>query len=246
MRACRHQSRSRTPIGANLRGDPQSRPQECKLTQARPTNWLHDRESFFKYTKRSTAHAIVDSGMLRWSSPSTFNDPFDMQFDLYVDLDEERTTRITLDSLWTAFSSPEGLEAGNPLGESIKKYKSIFSKLPREAFETAFGKVIREMCRRVPAHVSELNLVFQKAMKDAKVLCLSGRCDSVLMWSHYAHLHEGVVFEFACVPELDSVWGSAMPVVYSDVMPPAFDDESIIRLGSGRGHSSPRALVDNL
>jgi hypothetical protein len=215
------------------------------LTQgkARPTNWLHKRESFFKYTDRSTAHAILDSGMLRWSSPSTFNDPFDMQFDLYADLDEERIARVTLDSLWTAFYSTEGIEAGNPFGESIKKYRATFPKLSREELGTVFDKIIRESCSRVPAHVSELNLELQKEMKDAKVLCLSERCNSVVMWSHYAHLHEGVVFEFACVPELDSVWGAAMPVVYSD-MPSAFDDESIIRLGSGQGHLSPGALVD--
>jgi hypothetical protein len=230
----------------SLHDDLESRSQERKLSlgKARPSNWLHDRESFFKYTTRSTAHAILDSGSLRWSSPSSFNDPFDMQFDLYVDLDQERVTRLTIDALWTAFYSAEGIEAGNPLGELIKKYKSIFPKMSREAFEAAFGKVIREMCRRVPAHVSELNLVFQTAMKDAKVLCLSERCDSVLMWSHYAHLHEGVVFELACVPELDSAWGSAMRVTYSDVMPPAFDDESLIRLGSGQGHSSPKTLLD--
>ncbi len=167
-----------------------------------------------------------------------------MQFDLYVDLDEERIARLTIDSLWKAFYSPDGIVAGNLLGESIKKYRSIFPKLSREAFGAAFGKVIGEMCRRVPAHVSELNTLFQKGMKDAKVLCLSERRDSVLMWSHYAQLHEGVVFEFACVPELDSVWGSAMRVRYSDSMPPAFDDESLIRLGSGQGHSSPRDLLD--
>lgn len=214
------------------------------LGKARPTNWLHGRESFFKYTTRSTAHAILNSGMLRWSSPNTFNDPFDMQFDLYVDLDEERITRLTIDSLWTAFYSPEGIEAGNPFGESVKKYRSVFPKLSREAFGTEFGEVIRELCRRVPAHVSESNLEFQKRMKDAKVLCLSERRDSVLMWSHYAQSHEGVVFELACIPEVDSVWGAAMPVTYSDVMPPAFNDESLIRLGSGRGHSSPHELLN--
>jgi DUF2971 family protein len=214
------------------------------LVKARPSNWLHDQESFFKYTTRSTAHAILDSGTLRWSSPNTFNDPFDMQFDLYVDIDEERITRRTIDSLWTAFYSPEGIEAGNPFGDWIKRYRSGFPKLSRDAFGTEFGELIRGLCRRLPAHVSELNSRFQEGMKHAKVLCLSERRDSVLMWSHYTHLHEGVVFEFACVPELDSAWGSAMRVTYSDVMPPAFDDESLIRLGSGQGHSSPGALLD--
>jgi hypothetical protein len=64
------------------------------------------------------------------------------------------------------------------------------------------------------------------------------------MWSHYAQLHEGVVLELACIPELDSVWGSATPVSYSHIMPPAFEDESLIRLASGQGHTSPEKLLD--
>lgn len=57
-------------------------------------------------------------------------------------------------------------------------------------------------------------------------------------------MHQGVVFELACVPDLDSAWGAAMRVNYSEDMPVAFDDESMIRLASGQGHSSPQALLD--
>lgn len=214
------------------------------LDKVRPRNWLHDRDLFFKYTTRSTAHAILDSCTLRWSSPKTFNDPFDMQFDLFVDLDEQAIRRRSIDLLWKAFYSDEGITAGNPFGETIKRNKSVFPKMTREAFEHEFGGLIVEMCRRVPLHVSELNQSFQTALKDAKVLCLSERRDSLLMWSHYAELHQGVVLELACVPEIDSVWGAAMRVKYQNAMPPAFDDEDLIRLASGQGHSSPHALLD--
>jgi len=213
----------------------------------RPANWRHDRSSFFKYTTRSAALAILDSCALRWSSPSTFNDPFDMQFDLYVDINQQRVRQLTIDSLWRAIYSPEGIPVGNPLGQLIRDYKRILPKLSREEFDRRFGEFgeqIGEMCRELPTHVTELNTRFQEGLKAAKVLCLSERHDSVLMWSHYAQLHEGVVLELACVPELDSAWGIAMRVSYSDAMPPAFDDESLIRLGSGQGHTSPGALLD--
>lgn len=62
------------------------------------------------------------------------------------------------------------------------------------------------------------------------------------MWSHYAQMHEGVVFELACVPERDSVWGAAMPVKYGD-MPPIYDDDFLIRLGSGRVSIDPSEVI---
>ena len=79
-------------------------------------------------------------------------------------------------------------------------------------------------------------------MKDTKVLCLVERQDNILMWSHYAQMHQGVVFELACVPERDSVWGAAMPVKYGD-MPPIFDDDFLIRLGSGQVSIDPNEVI---
>ena len=37
---------------------------------------------FYKYTTAKTARPILEKSALQWSSPTVFNDPFDMQFDL--------------------------------------------------------------------------------------------------------------------------------------------------------------------
>ena len=36
-----------------------------------------------------TAEAVLKNRTLKWSPASAFNDPFDMQFDLHLDFDEE-------------------------------------------------------------------------------------------------------------------------------------------------------------
>ena len=56
----------------------------------RPKNSSHDRESLFKYISRDAAVAVLNSRSLRWSSAASFNDPFDMRFDLYVDIDQPK------------------------------------------------------------------------------------------------------------------------------------------------------------
>ena len=40
----------------------------------------------YKYMKATTATTVLDSNSLRWSSPTLFNDPFDLQFDLHLEL----------------------------------------------------------------------------------------------------------------------------------------------------------------
>ena len=48
----------------------------------RSPNRLHERISFFKYMPASTAKVVLDNSTLRWSSPSLFNDPFDVPREL--------------------------------------------------------------------------------------------------------------------------------------------------------------------
>jgi hypothetical protein len=43
--------------------------------------------SFFKYAAPDTVLAILNSQMVRYSSPGSFNDPFDVQSGLHFDFD---------------------------------------------------------------------------------------------------------------------------------------------------------------
>jgi Protein of unknown function (DUF2971) len=208
----------------------------------RPKNWLHDRESFFKYVTPETALKVLNSRSLRWSSPDCFNDPFDMGFDLHVNFDHARVRNLTLKSLWDAYYSPEGIPVGNDLGRRILDRKADFPKFSREEFDRKLGRAVDDALRKLPSLVEEWNPIFQKAMKDVKVLCLVERPDNILMWSHYAQMHQGVAFELSCVPEQDSAWGAAMDVKYGE-MPPIYDDDFVIRLGSGQASMDPDEVI---
>jgi hypothetical protein len=208
----------------------------------RPKNWLHDRASFFKYMSADVALKVLNSRSLRWSSPANFNDPFDMGFSLHVDIDQVRVRNLTLQSLWDVHYSSQELPVGNDLGRLIRDSKGAFPKLSREKFDQWFAEAIDESLRKLLTSVDDFNDDFQNAMRGAKVLCLSERNDSILMWSHYAQMHQGVVFELTCVPELDSVWGAAMRVKYGD-MPPLYDDDFLVRLGSGQADVNPHDVT---
>src|SRR6266481_7205780 len=133
----------------------------------RPRKWLHDRESFFKYMAPDTALKVLKSRSLRWSSPDCFNDPFDMGFDLHLNIDQARVRTLTLKSLWDAHYSPEEIRVGNELGRLVRSLSANFPKLSRPEFDQEFGEVIDESLRKMPSLVEEWKPTFQKAMKDA-------------------------------------------------------------------------------
>ena len=64
-------------------------------------NWKNDREFFFKYMSRDTGRIVLENRTLRWSTPGTLNDPYDVQFDLQFDIKRDVVKQTTLDKMWT-------------------------------------------------------------------------------------------------------------------------------------------------
>ena len=188
----------------------------------------------FKYTTSKTALAILTTGTMRWSAPYVFNDPFDLQFDMPLIIkDAARMRRAILDYLWKAHYSPDGLPAGNILGELIRQVRPIFPKMSRKEFDKQFGEAVDIANARLPSLIEQFYPQFNALMKDVKILCLSDRNESILMWSHYSDCHQGAVLEFSCVPEVDTPWGAAIPVKYAE-MPLVYDEKFLIRVASGQ------------
>jgi hypothetical protein len=47
-----------------------------------PPNWNNDRLHFFKYMNFETAKIVLENRTLRWTTPRTLNDLYDVQIDL--------------------------------------------------------------------------------------------------------------------------------------------------------------------
>lgn len=54
------------------------------------------------------------------------------------------------------------------------------------AFQTAFGRAIKV----------DNEKLYEKMVKDYRVISLTARPDSILMWSHYGKQHQGILFKF--------------------------------------------------
>ncbi len=99
---------------------------------------------FFKYASREAGRIILESGTLRWSTPGTLNDPYDMQFDLHVEVDRDEVKRLALEKLWDAHYGAEEPPIGNLMGLLIRASRNSFQQLTREEFEQEYGEAIEE------------------------------------------------------------------------------------------------------
>lgn len=150
----------------------------------------------FKYTSIKAARSILAHRKLRFHSPLAFNDPFDAQWNPMWQLDTP-TTKKAIESLFIeAVSRPSCWPTG--LAED---YRQMYQRTRNDwmAQHPRDRQRWLEDQARVFANPSDTEdlarrLLLQHA--ELRVACFSAKSDSILMWSHYAEQHRGVVLGF--------------------------------------------------
>jgi hypothetical protein len=192
-----------------------------------------------------TARVVLQTNSLRWSSPSLFNDPFDVQFDLHVDYDRDRVADRAMQALVDGYFGRAPINPRNPLGYLLRflrdRAPGLSEATLREELKPGFYEGMERAERLIPRTHEE----FRAVVADLKVLCLAEIHDNILMWAHYGRNHTGVVLELKCIAECDSAWGAARPVRYETAMPLLIDEDKLVALLSGVGNLAEDQILEN-
>lgn len=192
---------------------------------------------FFKYTTACTAVKILTSGSLRAQSPFGFNDPFDVQWDLYGALrspDGIREYRALLEDILLG-KEPLPESAHPEFRQAIERERKTILCLPEAARPNAIATITHGIGSRSP--VSERTVRILNDMRyRMRVLCFSETGTCRLMWAHYADNHCGVVLVFTASGLQQDLPEPVEPVRYVIDPPVAYEPRSIWRkalLGNG-------------
>jgi hypothetical protein len=185
----------------------------------------HNRLSFFKYTSAEAAIKILETSSVLYSSPIRFNDPFDVQSGLHFDFDVNSLADRIFDSvaeLVQMQDRPQVSEVGD-FGKAISLMweKKATHGFPKDEIRAILREPLIALQRRMIELQSEFQTMWwQHFLPRARVFSVSEEGDNLLMWSHYADYHRGVVFKFRVMPERDNPLCVASPVQYRS-SPPA-------------------------
>jgi hypothetical protein len=199
----------------------------------------------FKYCTASTAKLVLESGRIRWSSPKLFNDPFDLQFDLHLEYDEECLRERLRDELWAIYSRQKPLNVRNSFGQILLPWMQTNPGLDRKSFEQrVLGSSFDESLSQANLLLPQVHAHLRKILVGVRVLCLSELHNNILMWSHYSENHTGVVLEFACDKGRQHVLHQAKPVRYRTKMPRLMDEDAMVQFFSGQLELSEDLILD--
>jgi hypothetical protein len=177
--------------------------------------------TLYKYQSRLAGRAVLENRTLRWSTPATLNDPFDIQFDLSSRLDEQETLQVAMGKLWGAYKGEIEVSQSNPMGLMISFLGKVLPNMDRVTFEAEFREAVQEGIRRGEAAVPEALAKSRALLATSKILCLTETQDNQLMWAHYGESHRGIVLHFST--EEGTPYHLAKPIQYLDIPPPLHD-----------------------
>ncbi len=211
-----------------------------------PEQVAEDPRRFYKYTTNATAQLVLEHRSLRWSSPFAYNDPFDNQFDLQLDVDAQQVTRLTLDMLWESYTG-----GGPPLivpgvQPAFALLREAPQQLTRPQLEEYFKPAVEQSLARTHQLLADFHRDIRVSARSHKILCLAQTPVSVLMWAYYADGHKGAVLRFRTPPGIDSPWPAGRAVQYSEHLPHFMNTADLAALYSGRAGIDARATLMRL
>lgn len=144
--------------------------------------------------------------------------------------DDEKTEKIFIEkTLWfphpNVFNDPFDCWANI---QALDKKKLSDTLIQRNSFDAARAHLIKVGIKKFTSYDLKRNV--DAVLNQTGVCCLSMNCSNILMWSHYAHYHQGLCLEFDILQDPD-FFCLTLPVKYVDSMPEYYypvDNEELV------------------
>lgn len=179
------------------------------------------RRAIYKYTG-TTGIAILRDLTLKASRATDLNDPFELSPRI-------NPTQFSEPKIRKALLEPSRV---NRVYDHLRKTNRFHSRKQfREYYRSTLASQVREVLTNLPTNVEEVRESFAAQFgSNWRIFCASRVPDSILMWSHYAAGHTGMVVELDNDHPKLSGWSpqSHFDVEYEDTkVDYVFDSENV-------------------
>jgi hypothetical protein len=182
-----------------------------------------------------TAKSILRTCSLRWSSPILFNDPFDNQVRYLLPFSQDEFVPKYKEAIKRIIFGEEAviLNSLTPLGILFSLMRSERENLTKEEIIAELRGSIEKTAERLQMFEDKFNQLICQQLEKTRVLCVSEHNDNVVMWSHYADEHRGVVMRLQCIDELENNLLIARKMQYQNKYPTIAKLDDFIKLSTG-------------
>jgi hypothetical protein len=141
------------------------------------------------------------------------NDPFDTKFCLRPVISGDDCCEIMGNHIYDAIQTQQAPKLPKGVSEDLKL--RLIQKL---SFSTKdqLMEVLRKgnIISLYEQHIDVLDKTSRALLDINYIYCLTEDPANLLMWSHYAEKHQGVVLKFKCIKQMDNIFLAAQKVQY--------------------------------
>lgn len=197
------------------------------INSVAPSETVTMAKAFYKYMTFNTANIILENQTLRWSTPATLNDPYDIQFDLQINFNREKVLQNTLDKLWKVFIGELIGHPENRMSTTVNLMRPILKDIPKKHFMRQMEEGIKKSFSVMDQNIHKTYRETREHLSTTKILCLTDSPINQLMWAYYADSNKGVVLRFQDEPGADSPYCTAKEMTYVRDIPLLFEEEEL-------------------
>lgn len=184
-------------------------------------------EAFYKYMTYSTANIVLENQTLRWSTPATLNDPYDIQFDLRINFDRDKVLHQSLDKLWKAFTGKLTGHPNSQMSVAMNILRPHLQGMSKEHFIKKMEEGIKASLAAFDKNIHQTHQVTREHLSTIKILCLTDSPINQLMWAYYADSNRGAVLRFQDEPGENSPYQMAKQMSYMPDIPMLFEENEL-------------------
>ncbi|WP_095165419.1 DUF2971 domain-containing protein [Pseudomonas sp. Irchel 3H3] len=203
-------------------------------------------QALFKYMPYSTADIVLKNQTLRWSTPATLNDPYDIQFDLRIDFDRSKALESSIEKLWKLFTGIVECSKDNPWFEYQQLLQEHYKGVKKEIFAEHMSEGVRESFAKLDENIAKAHQETRQLLSTVKILCLTDSPLNQLMWAYYADSNKGAVLRFEDSEGTESPCRIARQIDYRAEMPMLYDEEKFSDIISGFATTNPNEIFNSL
>lgn len=155
-------------------------------------------ESLVKYCSVDSARALLSSQSLRWSAPSLFLDPFELNHKTPLSFDPQTILGAAIQAANAMIFAKEDPRGSSPLAVVIRRWRDEERfHSPEEALEV-LRELLSKMVDQRLATLDSLMTDWRSYCRSLRICSFSARPDNMACWTHFADHHRGVAIKFQC------------------------------------------------
>lgn len=147
----------------------------CGVWERYLKKMIHDKEYFYKYVTAETALKILQNRTLKYSSPVTFNDPFDSQTRMDFDFEMSEFNYVFSDKLYRIIHN-EREPVGDDSNTLFKDIKTLWHtvkmspfKMPKDIFRQQYKPLVEDLIKSIEQYIEFMNTWWMQLSKASKV-----------------------------------------------------------------------------